>query len=141
MTDLTTAATAAEKTKVVMTPEAVSAVESLIEKKDLNLQEYFLRLYVQDGGCSGYQYGMALDDTRREGDQLYEDNGVKLVVDQNSLQYLKGSIIDYQEDIMHSGFKIENPNAMHSCSCGDSFRTESRRPGRGKNTQGCSSGQ
>jgi iron-sulfur cluster assembly protein len=141
MTDLTMADAPAEKTQVEMTPEAVRAVESLIEKKELNLQEYFLRLYVQDGGCSGYQYGMALDDTRRKGDRLYEENGVKLVVDQNSLQYLKGSIIDYQEDIMHSGFKIENPNAMHSCSCGDSFRTESRRPRGGKTAKRCSSGQ
>lgn len=127
---------------VILTPDAAEAVQDLFEKREFSPEDYALRVFVQDGGCSGYQYGMALDRTIRENDRIFTTRGMKVVVDGNSLGYLRGATIDYQEDIMHSGFKIENPNAASSCSCGDSFRTESRRQrGRKSRTGGCRVGK
>lgn len=84
-----------------------------------------LRVWVAGGGCSGLQYGMALDDGDPEdGDQIFEQNGIKVFVDGLSLQYMEGSVVDYVDDVMGGGFKIENPNATSSCGCGSSFKTE-----------------
>jgi iron-sulfur cluster assembly protein len=121
---------------VRLTQQAAEAVQELFEKRDMSPDDFALRLFVQDGGCSGYQYGMALDRITQDNDQTFVVEGLKLVVDGNSLGYLQGAVIDYQEDIMHSGFKIENPNAVSSCSCGDSFRSESRRKRGRKSQQG-----
>lgn len=122
---------------VSLTPEAANAVESLFAKRELDAEQYALRVFVKSGGCSGYQYGMALDKNLREEDQAFESEGVKVVIDENSMEYLNGSTIDYHEDIMNAGFKIENPNAVSSCGCGDSFRTESRRNPRAKRKSSC----
>lgn len=127
---------------VILTREAAEAVRDLFAKREMSPEDYALRIFVQDGGCSGYQYGMALDRANRENDRTFEIRGMKVVVDGRSMPYLQGATIDYQEDIMHSGFKIENPNAVSSCSCGDSFRTESRRKrGRDKQQTGCRVGR
>ncbi|MBL8065654.1 MAG: iron-sulfur cluster insertion protein ErpA [Chthonomonadaceae bacterium] len=84
-----------------------------------------LRIWVAGGGCSGLSYGMALDDgTPEEGDNLFEQDGLKIYVDGLSLQYMDGSSVDYVDDMMGGGFKIENPNAVSSCGCGSSFKTE-----------------
>ncbi|MFC1936748.1 HesB/IscA family protein, partial [Chloroflexota bacterium] len=76
------------------------------------------------GGCSGFQYGMALEGQPRDEDQVFELFGVKLVVDEISIEYLRGATIDYVDDVMGSGFKIENPNATSSCGCGSSSHTD-----------------
>ena len=131
-------ATRTDNTQAVsLTPEAAEAVESLFAKRELDAEQYALRVFVQDGGCSGYQYGMALDKNLREDDRAFESEGVRVVIDGHSLQYLNGSTIDYHEDVMNAGFKIENPNAVSSCGCGDSFRTESRRNPRAKKKSSC----
>lgn len=122
---------------VSLTPEAAEAVQLLLSKRELDAEQYALRVYVTDGGCSGYQYGMALDKNLRDDDQAFASEGVSVVVDGHSLQYLKGATIDYHEDVMHSGFKIENPNAVSSCGCGDSFRTEASRNPRAKKKSSC----
>jgi len=123
---------------VTLTPEAAEAVQSLFASRELDADQYALRIFVQDGGCSGYQYGMALDKNLREDDQAFESEGVSVIIDGQSIQYLKGSTIDFHQDVMHSGFKIENPNAVSSCGCGDSFRTESRsNPRARKKKSGC----
>jgi len=80
---------------------------------------------------------MALDKNLREDDQAFDSEGISVVVDGHSIQYLQGSTIDYHEDVMHSGFKIENPNAVSSCGCGDSFRTEASRNPRAKKKSSC----
>lgn len=100
-----------------------------------------LRVWVAGGGCSGLSYGMALDDGEPEdGDQVFEDNGLKIFVDGLSLQYMSGSTVDYVEDMMGGGFKIENPNASSSCGCGNSFSTEDGAgPAGGCGGCGCSS--
>ena len=84
--------------------------------------EAALRVRVVGGGCSGFQYQLALDDAPSEGDEVFELEGVKLLVDQRSYLYLDGTQIDYVEDIMGSGFRFNNPNSTGSCGCGESFQ-------------------
>ncbi len=110
-----------QTSEINLTPAAAVAVQELIEKK--NLTGYGLRVYVGGGGCSGYQYGMALDDQLRPTDKEYTMHGVRLIVDEMSINYLRGATIDYVDELMGSGFQIENPNAVASCGCGHSFRT------------------
>lgn len=111
------------QTEVIsLTPAAVQAVRDLMEKR--NLSGYALRVFVSGGGCSGFQYGMALEGNIREQDMSSEFDGVKVVVDEVSVNYLRGAVVDYVESVMGSGFKIENPNAVSSCGCGSSFRTK-----------------
>lgn len=110
------------QTEVMLTPSAVEAVRSLLAKR--NLEGYALRVFVSGGGCSGFQYGMALEGNIRENDLTSEFDGVQVVVDEISIDYLRGATIDYVDDVMGSGFKIENPNAVSACGCGSSFRTK-----------------
>ncbi len=83
-----------------------------------------LRVVVQGGGCSGFQYGLGFDRGAQEGDHEFECEGVQVVVDPFSAPYLMGAQVDYLETIQESGFKIENPNAVASCGCGHSFQVE-----------------
>lgn len=80
-----------------------------------------LRVFVQGGGCSGFQYGFTFDDVVGEDDFIIEKVGVKILVDSMSYQYLLGSTVDYKEDIIGSQFVIQNPNAQSTCGCGSSF--------------------
>jgi iron-sulfur cluster insertion protein len=81
----------------------------------------FLRLAVSGGGCSGFQYGFSFDDTRQADDQVFERDGVQLVIDAVSLELVKGAEIDFVEDMMGAAFQVKNPNAASSCGCGNSF--------------------
>ena len=82
-----------------------------------------LRVYVYIGGCSGYRYGMMLEDAPTPEDKVLEANGVKVYVDGNSVNLLSGSQIDYVDTLMGAGFTVNNPNAVTACGCGSSFRT------------------
>lgn len=82
-----------------------------------------LRVYVYSGGCSGFRYGMALDDQPTAEDMLVESRGVKVYVDQMTAKYISGSEIDYVDTLMGAGFTVNNPNAVAACGCGSSFRT------------------
>jgi iron-sulfur cluster assembly protein len=96
-----------------------------------------LRVWVAGGGCSGLSYGMALDDNEPEAeDQMFETDGVKVLIDSLSLNYMNGASVDYVDDVLGGGFKIENPNATSSCGCGSSFQTEGSE---GAATGGCGS--
>jgi iron-sulfur cluster assembly accessory protein len=99
--------TAAEKVKGILAQEAGAAQSGL-------------RIYVQGGGCSGFSYGMVLDEIG-EGDEIFEHAGVKVIVDPMSLRYLDGAQVDYKDDLMGGGFAIKNPNAASTCGCGHSF--------------------
>jgi iron-sulfur cluster insertion protein len=92
--------------------------EILKEENEPNLG---LRVFVQGGGCSGMQYGFALETEQNEDDFVIEQQGVKYLVDAMSMQYLQGATIDYKEDFEGSNFVISNPNAQTSCGCGSSF--------------------
>jgi len=92
---------------------------------EIETEDPHLFIYVAGGGCSGLQYGMAVSEGEPEiDDVVVYDNGVKIVVDGKSVKYLDGAIINYKEDGLMSGFKIENPNAEKSCGCGSSFSVE-----------------
>lgn len=84
-----------------------------------------LRVWVAGGGCSGLSYGMALDENEpEESDTVMVDKGIRIYVDEISLRYMVGSVVDYVDDVLGGGFKIENPKAVKSCGCGSSFSTE-----------------
>ena len=78
---------------------------------------------VRGGGCSGFQYSLALDE-QRDGDQVFEHEGIRVLVDPASLRYVDGSTVDYTESLMGAGFEVQNPNVVASCGCGSSFRVK-----------------
>ena len=80
-----------------------------------------LRVAVRGGGCSGFQYALALDE-RRDEDRVFEDHGIRLIVDEASLEYVDGSVVDFKESLMGAGFEVNNPNVVAACGCGSSFR-------------------
>ena len=94
--------------------------ELLEEEADPGLR---LRIYVTGGGCSGFQYGFTFDEVKNEDDAVMEKNGVQLLIDPMSYQYLVGAEIDYQEGLEGAQFVIKNPNAQSTCGCGSSFST------------------
>jgi iron-sulfur cluster insertion protein len=100
-------------------PSAVTKLQDLIaEEGNPKLK---LRVFVQGGGCSGFQYGFTFDEIINEDDFDFDYSGVKVVVDSMSMQYLQDSSIDYEENHMGSSFKINNPQAVTTCGCGSSF--------------------
>ena len=104
---------------LIMTDAAADKVKSLItEENNPNLK---LRVFITGGGCSGFQYGFTFDENTRADDIIIEKNGVVMVVDPMSLQYLVGGKVDYQESLEGSRFFIDNPNATTTCGCGASF--------------------
>lgn len=105
---------------ITLTDKASNRLKDIIKSKGENLA---LRVMVRAGGCSGFEYGMALERNPRPDDNVAETDGVKVVVDPNSLKYLDGSTIDYVDSLMGGGFAINNPNATSSCGCGQSFKT------------------
>ncbi|HRN67802.1 MAG TPA: iron-sulfur cluster insertion protein ErpA [Promineifilum sp.] len=107
---------------VYMTDTAAETVRNLLIQK--NVPDYGLRVFVAGGGCSGMQYGMALEAEPRNYDHIVEKDGVKVFIDPTSMMYLNQATIDYVDSIMGGGFKIENPNAVTSCGCGSSFKTQ-----------------
>jgi iron-sulfur cluster assembly accessory protein len=107
--------------EITLTQAAAGAVQDLLNRK--KLEGYALRVYISGGGCSGFQYGMALENNIRDTDLIYDQHGVRLVIDEISIDYMRGAKIDYVDEVMGSGFKIENPNAVSTCGCGSSFRT------------------
>jgi iron-sulfur cluster assembly protein len=82
-----------------------------------------LRVYVYSGGCSGFRYGMMIEDAPTVDDQVLEAQGIKVYVDTKSIDLLRGSQIDYVDTLMGAGFTVNNPNAVAACGCGSSFRT------------------
>jgi iron-sulfur cluster assembly accessory protein len=105
---------------VTLTENALKKVQEFV-KADASLSGKMLRVYVEAGGCSGFQYGLTFDE-QRPGDEVGEFNGVKVLIDPNSSQYLKDAQVDYVEGLHGSGFSISNPQAKSSCGCGKSFQ-------------------
>ena len=106
--------------QVMLSENAVNKLQELI-KKNGTPEDTYLRMYVAGGGCSGFRYGLALDNKIHEGDEVVQANGVKVVIDPNSREYLDGSSIDYVESVAGSGFMVSNPNNWSTCGCGQSF--------------------
>jgi iron-sulfur cluster assembly protein len=114
---------------VSLTPAAAAKVRELMATEtDVSV----LRVAIEGGGCSGFQYGLGFDRGAQEGDHELDCEGVKVVVDPFSAPYLRGSTVDYLETIQEAGFKIDNPNAVASCGCGHSFQVaDDADPGEG----------
>jgi len=104
---------------LVFTASAASKVKELIEEE--KNPALMLRVFVSGGGCSGFQYGFTFDEAVQDGDTQIEKDGVKLLIDPMSFQYLVGAEIDYQEGLQGAQFVIKNPNAKTTCGCGSSF--------------------
>ena len=98
-----------------------SAVKKLLELKQVESEESFLRMAVKPGGCSGLSYEMFFDTDKFDNDIFESYDGVEVGIDSQSLPHIKGSTLDYKEGLMDSGFSIDNPNATRTCGCGDSF--------------------
>lgn len=104
---------------IQVTDRAIAKVKELVsEEQNPHLQ---LRVFVTGGGCSGFQYGFSFDDAHQDDDTAVEKDGVKVVVDGLSYQYLVGSVVDYSESLTGSQFVVNNPNATSTCGCGASF--------------------
>jgi iron-sulfur cluster assembly protein len=107
---------------ITVSDSALGQLKGLLQQEDA--PEVGLRVYVQSGGCSGYSYGMGLDENPpRADDQVVEVSGVRVYVDAFSAQHLEGAEIDYVDELMGGGFTIHNPNAKSTCGCGHSFQT------------------
>jgi len=123
---------------ITLTDRAAVELKDLIKGQDK--PNVALRVWVQGGGCSGLSYGMALDDAEPEnGDQVFVHDDIKIYVDPLSLNYMEGSSVDYVDDVLGGGFKIENPNAVSSCGCGSSFQTEGSEGASGGGCGSCAS--
>lgn len=120
---------------ITLTLAAADAVRGLLAERQL--EDHALRVFISGGGCSGHQYGMALEGEPRENDFLFEQHGVRLVIDDVSMNYLRGANIDFVNEVMGSGFKIDNPNATSSCGCGSSFRTDGESAPEHAHSAGC----
>ncbi len=108
---------------VALTEAAAGKVKELLSGEPDD-ESSVLRVQIQGGGCSGFEYALGFDSGVQEGDLELESHGVRIVVDQFSAPYLRGATIDYLNTIQESGFKIENPNAVSSCGCGHSFQVD-----------------
>lgn len=120
MSDQTASDTGVAKvTPIIFTQAASAKAKELITEEENKALK--LRVYVTGGGCSGFQYGFTFDEKQAEDDLVIDREGVSLVVDALSFQYLVGSKVDYKEDLDGSRFVVENPNATTTCGCGSSF--------------------
>jgi len=124
-----------ESAALTVTPLAAAKIKSLLTEKGLT--EHGLRVFIAGGGCSGFQYGMAFDNNPQETDHIVEANGVRLIVDAASLPHIDGASIDFIDNPMGGGFRIENPNAVSTCGCGNSFRSASGAPDSDEGMCGC----
>ncbi len=132
------ALTDTKTTSVTLTAMAAEKLGGILEQKGL-IETHALRVFVKGGGCGGMQYGMTFDDDIQDSDQVFEQHGLRVVIDPTSFFYVGGSSIDYIDNLMGGGFHIENPNAASTCGCGSSFRTNGAEAGAAAGG-GCGSG-
>jgi iron-sulfur cluster assembly accessory protein len=126
-----------ETTVVTLTERAAEKVGGLMAAEPVGEAEV-LRVAIQGGGCSGFEYALGFDRGAQEGDHVLEFHGVTVVVDPFSAPYLQGSTIDFLEGLQESGFKIDNPNVASACGCGHSFQVaEGEAPESGAGCHGC----
>jgi len=118
----TSVKTVTDNNVFTVTPAATAIIKNLLEQR--NIPNHALRVFVTGGGCSGMQYGMAFQEEADDGDTVVMSDDVRLLVDATSLVYLNGAVIDYVDTLIGGGFRIDNPNAVSSCGCGHSFKTD-----------------
>jgi iron-sulfur cluster assembly protein len=106
---------------ITISDKGAEKVQEFLDSQDADVTLAGLRVGVRGGGCSGFQYQLAFDEQRSE-DAVFESHGLKLLVDRESLPFVSGSTIDYEESLQGAGFKVSNPNVVAACGCGSSFR-------------------
>ncbi|MDO8186144.1 iron-sulfur cluster assembly accessory protein [Conexibacter sp. JD483] len=106
---------------ITLTDKGAEKVHEFLDSQRSEIDTAGLRVGVRGGGCSGFQYALAFDQ-QRDGDIVFEDRGIRLLVDKPSLPYVQGSVIDYVDELQGAGFKVDNPNVIAACGCGSSFR-------------------
>lgn len=126
-------------TLLTITPTAAVKIRELMAEEP-DAETLVLRVAIQGGGCSGFQYGLGFDTQPAEGDLELALEGVDVVVDPFSAPYLQGATIDYLNGLQESGFKIDNPNAVSSCGCGHSFQVDDAEGADDARIGGCGSG-
>jgi iron-sulfur cluster assembly protein len=115
--------TTIEETAITLTEAATNKLDTIMREKGVR-ETHGLRVFVSGGGCSGLQYGMTFDSNPRPIDTVFMQHGLRVIIDPQSLQYMQGASIDFVDSLMGGGFHIENPNAVTSCGCGQSFRSK-----------------
>src|SRR3989440_3600061 len=106
---------------ITLTDKGAEKVHEFLDSQQADVSLAGLRVGVRGGGCSGFQYQLAFDE-QRAGDVVFESHGLKLLIDAESLPFVRGSTIDYEETLQGAGFKVNNPNVIAACGCGSSFR-------------------
>lgn len=106
---------------ITFTDKGAERVQDFLASQGAAIDTSGLRVGVRGGGCSGFQYALAFD-TQRDDDEVFEDHGLRILVDRPSLPYVRGAVVDYVEGLQGAGFKVENPNVTAACGCGSSFR-------------------
>ncbi|MEZ5121989.1 MAG: iron-sulfur cluster assembly accessory protein [Solirubrobacterales bacterium] len=112
---------------ITITDKGAEKVREFLASQNADVQTAGLRVGVRGGGCSGFQYNLAFDE-QRDGDAVFEDHGLKLLCDNQSLPYVAGSVIDYVDSLQGAGFQVNNPNVVAACGCGSSFRVAEDEP-------------
>lgn len=106
---------------IKVSEEAKTKISALMNEEGFNVEDHFVRVGVKSGGCSGLSYELKFDKEQVDGDKLFEDNDVKIIVDKRSVLYLAGTILEYSGGLNGKGFVFNNPNAQRTCGCGESF--------------------
>ena len=106
---------------ITFTEKGAEKVQEFLAGQGAQIQTSGLRVGVRGGGCSGFQYNLAFDE-QRDGDEVFSDHGLRILVDGPSLPYVRGSVIDYVDSLQGAGFQVSNPNVIAACGCGSSFR-------------------
>ena len=114
-------AEATQEQTVILTELAAKEVRTIIAAQELDTDKVRLRIGVKGGGGSGFSYLLDLTESQKDSDEVFEQHGIKMIIDPKSLLYLSGVVVDFKDEIMGRGFVFSNPNASSSCGCGSSF--------------------
>ncbi|WP_115863609.1 HesB/IscA family protein [Halorussus litoreus] len=109
--------------EIEVTEDAAEQALDLLEGENLDTDMAGLRLFVQQGGCAGLSYGMRFDEEPEADDTVYEHHDLRVFVDPASMNYIEGSVVDFEDGLQGAGFHVDNPNVVSECGCGESFRT------------------
>lgn len=112
-----------ENNSISVTKTASEKALELMQNNNMDIQTAGLRIYVQQGGCAGLSYGMRFENESEDDDSIFDFHNLRVFVDPASMNYLDGSVLDYEEGLQAEGFHFENPNVVSECGCGESFRT------------------
>ena len=115
--------TAAAETEIEVSEVAAEEAVRLLQSEGMDTDVAGLRLFVQQGGCAGLSYGMRFDYEPEDEDTVFEHHGLRVFVDEASMNYIEGSVLDFEGGLQGEGFHVENPNVVSECGCGESFRT------------------